>query len=630
MPDNSLPRPHHTPPPGPPPADTEVTITPLAPGPHTPARSLFHPRPEHITQRRSALAGGLLVLVLLAIALSASGAWPALATPWNTARQWLRGPTLTVRSPVPWARVWVDGHDAGPVGTRIALGLGSHTITVQATGFVPQTRHLSFADTLRTIPHGLTLQVPAHVLPGTVAQMDAAINRALDATYGTNSVALIARGQIYLPGHVAPVALRARLTVTMVDSGPLFSCPPQDNTCEQSVSGSFAGTTNCRSSATGPYALCVSPYLALLSPLNTDPQKAVTAVRIQLTAQFFDAATGKLVSSSTIADPNYQGSLVQLWPSHHGWQASAVFSSASALIDLQTDIGQAQLTALVPSVVKNAPPLQITPLDPPGEGILFTAFLLSPPEPVSATPTWLLHMGMLYTLGTAAHRLTPTLPAVPSALTPLVQRACAGCLAESGAMIPTGATLYTTAAPGGCEGPKNIWSHSALAIEHCNDNQLILSDPNCSCPLALARLNALPNIPPTFPNNNVAEVTAQSIGPNPRTPFGILLRVPAVHGDSDTFGGYGFLIDRTGRWQFNRYNADGTRDTLAIGQWSEPLTGAVTLDVTMGGPHFSLYLNGMFVTTQYDPTYASGTFALAVGPGGTVAFSDLGIYKLPG
>jgi hypothetical protein len=635
MPNNTRPSPGDAPD-QPPMDDAEPRITPLDAGSDAPTKPLFGERARRVAARRRVLVTALALVVLLAVVLSAAGAWQPVAAPLNAARQWLQPPSLVVESPVPWAQVWVDGRDVGGPDARIPLSLGSHTVTVRASGFAPYTRHLSLGDTLRSISGGLTIDAPEQARPGVVGQIEAAINRALAATATSEAAGsvLIAPGATDAPGRVGRAPLRARLTIAMITSGPLFTCPPPPTyetsyDCQQRVADFMAGTPVCKSPAPFPDVLCLSPYLALLNQSAANAQRAVVGVRAQLAVQFFDAGTGQLVYTMPIHAPDYQGELVQLWPAGDGWQVSTTLVGTGSLSDFQASAGQAELMALLPpSVTNGMPPLQVTPLTPVGEGVLFTAYL-----PTSTTsgppgaPTWLFHLGTLYTLGTVAHQLTPGLPPVPQKVMPLVRDTCAFCIAESGALIPNGGLIYVTAAPGRCAAGDGSWSQNVQATEACSGNQLVVSDANCPCPLAMAQLDALPGV--AFPKDYLIEVTAQAAGTDPATSFGIKFRAQhAVRGDRD-WGGYAFLLDIGGRWQFNRYNEAGARTIVAMGQWAHSLTGVHTIDVAVHGARFTLYLDGAFVTTQYDTTYRRGVLALVVGPGGTVSFSDLGIYALP-
>jgi hypothetical protein len=560
----------------------EPLITPLDSHASWQECTLFDERPRRVTLRRGIIVTGLAVLILFAVTLSATGTWQQIANPVNVARQWLQPPSVVVQSPIPWAQVRVDGHDAGGPGLRIPLSLGTHTITVRAIGFAPYTRQLSFGDTLRSMHGGLTIAVPAHILPGAAEQMYAAIDRAFDTAYGGNSITTIAPGELYAPGHVAHVPLRARLTVAMVTGG--------------------------------------SPYLTFLSPLlNIVPQRAVASVDTQLEVQFFAAATGRLVYTAAFGTPEHQDELIELWPSAHGWQASPLVGY-DLLRELQSAAGQAQISALLPPSARKG--LEAMSLNPVSEGTLFTTYLPGP-----MTPTWLFHLGMLYTVGTFARQLTPELPPVPAQLMPLVRRGCAYCIAQSGALIPTSGLLYLATAPGRCSPGDGIWLQSAQASESCRNDQLILSDPDCPCPLAIAELQAIGSV---FPHDYVVEVTMQAAADiHPTAMFGIKFREQATWHGRPNWGGYAYLINTDGRWQFTFYDRDGTRHVLAVGQWAGGQIGITTMDVAVHGSRFSLYLNGMFITTQYHAAYGGGTLALVVGPGGTVAFSNLGIYTLP-
>jgi hypothetical protein len=383
-------------------------------------------RPRHVTLWHRITVTGLVLLILLAVVLSAGGLWPQVGAAWQAAHGWLHLPRVVVQSPVPWAQVWVDGHLAGETDTPIALGLGKHTITVQATGFAPYTHQLTWWETLQSMHTMLAFYAPARTLPGVIAQMERAINRALDATYGTTIP--VAPGEPYAPGLVTRVPLQARLTVTMITDGPLFTCTStSDPTCQQQVDSGLAGTPDCLRPLPSPDTLCISPYLALLGRSGSNSPDAIVSVRAELVVQFRDVSTGRLVHITLVPAAGYQNELVQIGPGHNGWQVAATFVDASILSDLQTQAGAATLQALLPAdVASQIYPFNTVALNPPGEGILFETELL-PPAPAILT-TWLFHLGMLFAVDAGAHQVTPELPRVPPALIPLIQQACSICL----------------------------------------------------------------------------------------------------------------------------------------------------------------------------------------------------------
>jgi hypothetical protein len=402
--------------------DAGPAITPLDDETERSIQPLYRQRPRRVTVRRSLVVAGLALVIVLVVVLSAGGLWPQIGVRWQAAHRWLHAPTLQVQSPVPWAQVWVDGHLAGSADTPLSLGLGAHTVTVRATGFAPYTRHLSFGDTLQAMHQTLSLAAPVHILPGTVAQMEAAINRALDAAYGANSTTAIAPGEEYAPGQVAPAPLQGRLTLTMVTGGPLFTCASSspDPACAPGTNSPLAGTPSCL--APPPDTLCLTPYLALLSQPGTDSQQALVNVRAQLEARFTNAATGRLIHTTIVPPQNYQGELLTLWPAHHGWQIATTFMDTSALTDFQTRDGLAELQALLLSAIANAMlPFDPQTLNPPSDGVVFDTVVMPAQPPAPSGPMIrLFHLGMLFAANESAHRVTPQLPLIPPALALLV------------------------------------------------------------------------------------------------------------------------------------------------------------------------------------------------------------------
>jgi len=396
--------------------DDEPLIVPFDDSAPELAHPLFQQRPRRVMVGRSIAVAGLTVLTLLAIVLSMSGVWQAVSGSLRTALHAVHSPVLVAESPVPWAQVWVDGHKAGRVGARIPLSLGAHTITVRAAGFAPYTRQLSFGDVLQALHSELVISVPERVLPGVVPQMTEAINRTLDAFYGVDSITRITPGEMYAPGQVARVPLRARLTLTMVTNKPAFHCQPADLSCEQRAADAIVNAYPCLSSTSG----CISPYLTLLDSWGTAGEKAVASIQVHLDVQFFDTSSGRLVYSRTIPTPGYQGDLVIIWPGSNGWQVSPALATPDMLSGLQTDAGDAALQALLPAraMVHAVPPFMQIPLHPISEGML----LILPFGP-DAGATWLFHFGMLFAVDLSAHRLTPALPPVPAMLYPWLQQA---------------------------------------------------------------------------------------------------------------------------------------------------------------------------------------------------------------
>jgi len=221
-------------------------------------------------------------------------------------------------------------------------------------------------------------------------------------------------------------------------------------------------------------------------------------------------------------------------------------------------------------------------------------------------------------------------PRLASATASARQTAQAQAAASSfpAARIPVGGLIYRVAAPGACDTSDGAeWLQNASASQHCVGRALELIGPNCACPLGLARLQSVPGS--LYPTDYVTQVVAQSVGPRPTDYFGLKFdQQPAQNGGQGR-GGYGYLLDRNGDWQFNRYNDDGTRLILASGAIGGSIVGPHTLTLAVEGARFTLYVDGRRVVSESDATYTGGYIALAVEAGASVYFTDFALYAPP-
>ena len=195
-------------------------------------------------------------------------------------------------------------------------------------------------------------------------------------------------------------------------------------------------------------------------------------------------------------------------------------------------------------------------------------------------------------------------------------------------LVPVGGLIYRVVAPGVCDTTDGAeWLQNASANQRCVGAQLELSGPNCACPLGLARLQSIPGS--LYPTAYVAQVVAQSVGPRPTDYFGLKFDQQAALNGGQGRGGYGYLLDRNGDWQFTRYDDDGTRHILASGAYAGGAVGPHTLTLAVQGAAFTFYVDGHRVASKRDTTYSGGEIALAAEAGASVYFTDFALYAPP-
>jgi hypothetical protein len=193
------------------------------------------------------------------------------------------------------------------------------------------------------------------------------------------------------------------------------------------------------------------------------------------------------------------------------------------------------------------------------------------------------------------------------------------------ALIPAGPVLYGTRVPGKCDSLGGGWEQNPYAAQQCNGDGLVVAGPDCyGCPLGLVAIASMPGH--LYPINFVAQVILQPQSTGTTGMFGVKFRQQTAQNDDKRRGGYSFLFAQGGDWQFNRYDADGTRSILAQGTLSFHLSSSTTLDVAVSGSNFSVYLNSRLVVQRADPTYKTGFFSLSVGPFEKAIFRDTVIY----
>ncbi|HUY80072.1 MAG TPA: hypothetical protein VMV29_25100 [Ktedonobacterales bacterium] len=231
--------------------------------------------------------------------------------------------------------------------------------------------------------------------------------------------------------------------------------------------------------------------------------------------------------------------------------------------------------------------------------------------------------------GISATATTTSAATTPAPSTPTTTAAAP---TTTAALVPTGALLYAAALPGQCDAQGATWATNGYVGQFCNNGALQAQGANCNCALGVVVLQRLPTAP--VPTQYVLQVAVQSIGPGDTDRFGVKFYqvdtgvTPPDTGN--TRGGYSFLIDRTGAWQFNRYTDDGTRDTLDSGVYGPGMTGQHTIDLSVGASSFAFFIDGALVATEYDTAYSAGLLDLAVEPGAVVLYRNFALYRQPG
>jgi serine/threonine-protein kinase len=192
----------------------------------------------------------------------------------------------------------------------------------------------------------------------------------------------------------------------------------------------------------------------------------------------------------------------------------------------------------------------------------------------------------------------------------------------------TGATLYRTSTPGACDKGGASWAQNSESEESCSATATLLSALNCqNCPLAVVTLGSLPN-KAAYPSNYTVHVTVQPLATNSSVMFGLKFRQQSLQDVGNGRGGYSYLVSQNGQWEFDRYAADGTRQTLASGKLRSALPPNATLGLVVNGSTFAFYVNSELIATEHDATYQSGYLCLVAQPSSTVLFSRFWLAKV--
>ena len=216
----------------------------------------------------------------------------------------------------------------------------------------------------------------------------------------------------------------------------------------------------------------------------------------------------------------------------------------------------------------------------------------------------------------ATHQPTPTVPPTPSstpnALEPLVT---------------AGDLLYVTDAPGQCDTAGAVWFKNDQGQQQCGGDETTLVGANCPCPLALVKLRQIPG--EAFPESYVIQARMQSIGASRTDFFGFKFREQAATPSGTNYGGYGFLVNANGEWQFNRYRPDGHRDIIEQGELPSPLVGSHIYDLTVSGSDFTFAVDGVAIASESDVMYSGGIVDFAAEPRCVIFITSVALYTLP-
>ncbi|HEU5347324.1 MAG TPA: serine/threonine-protein kinase, partial [Ktedonobacterales bacterium] len=215
-----------------------------------------------------------------------------------------------------------------------------------------------------------------------------------------------------------------------------------------------------------------------------------------------------------------------------------------------------------------------------------------------------------------AHTATPSPPKNPSPTTRALQP-----------LVPAGSLLYTTTAPGQCDAAGARWFTNVEGQQQCGGDETTLIGADCPCALALVKLQEIPG--EAFPESYVIQARMQSIGSSRTDYFGFKFREQATTPGATNFGGYGFLVNANGEWQFNRYDPNGHRNIIKSGELPTPLVGPHVYDLTVNGDTLAFAVDGRTIVTERDGTYSGGIVDLAAEPRCVIFITAVALYSLP-
>lgn len=192
------------------------------------------------------------------------------------------------------------------------------------------------------------------------------------------------------------------------------------------------------------------------------------------------------------------------------------------------------------------------------------------------------------------------------------------------ALAPAGPLLFQTPTPGACDSHGGQWIPNSFAVQTCSNGALAMSDADCNCPIAVVALATITGH--GYSTDFVAQARANVAGSASTAKFGFKFRQQSADDSGQGRGGYSFLVDPNGQWQFNVYDADGTRHILDQRQLPFPVQADDTIDLAVRGATFSFYFNGQLIATETNTTYPNGYLCLAVEPASNVLFRDFAMY----
>jgi serine/threonine protein kinase len=195
-------------------------------------------------------------------------------------------------------------------------------------------------------------------------------------------------------------------------------------------------------------------------------------------------------------------------------------------------------------------------------------------------------------------------------------------------LVAVGGALYTTNAPGQCDSGGATWFTNVQGQQQqCVSGGTTLTGADCNCPLSLAKLQQLPS--GAFPDSYIMQAQMRSIGINRTDFFGFKFREQAATPATATYGGYGFLVNANGDWQFNRYDPNGHRNIIDEGELPTALQGAHVYDLTVNGNGFTFAVDGQTIATEQDSAYSGGIIDLAAEPRCVIFINAVTLYALP-
>ena len=188
----------------------------------------------------------------------------------------------------------------------------------------------------------------------------------------------------------------------------------------------------------------------------------------------------------------------------------------------------------------------------------------------------------------------------------------------------TGNVLYGTASPGPkCDSQGGQWSKQAGISVICTTKGDWTQMTNTGSTIAGIFLNTLLH-GQNIPGNYVLQVQINASS-TPQGQFGVFIRnQPGTPTGADAF-----LINPGGTWTRSEYNNQtGAATPLGTYPVSESIHGAVTLDVSVQGDLYSLYINGVKQGGTQSARYSNGNLGLVVDAGTTISFKNMVIYAI--